>query len=102
MGSNWLNWIIQTAIMAGVGAIAYFLKRTNDSIEKRIELNEKKIEQADSKLEALEEKFSTFKEELPTKYVIRDDFIRAMSNVDTKLDKIYDIVTSHVVRKGGE
>lgn len=100
--NGFASWIVQTVIMLGIGAIGYFIKQNEKKTDERITQNEKKIdlltEKFDSKVEALEDKLSTLKEELPQKYVIRDDFIRAMSNVDTKLDKIYDIIT---VKKGG-
>ena len=107
---GFLNWGIQSAIMLGIGAIGYFLKQNSKKIDERFERNEYCIEKFDTKVDALEEridtkvsaleeKFSNLKEELPKEYVIRDDFIRAMSNVDQKLDKIYDIITS---KKGGE
>lgn len=103
MMEGFLNWGIQSAIMIGIGAIAYFIKQNSSKIDIRIDQNEAKIEKLeekiDTKVSALEEKFSNLKEELPKEYVIRDDFIRAMSNVDQKLDKIYDIITS---KKGGE
>lgn len=85
--------------MLGIGAIGYFLKQNSKKIDERFERNECCIEKVDTKVDALEEKLNNLKEELPKEYVIRDDFIRAMSNVDQKLDKIYDIITS---KKGGE
>lgn len=100
MGNNTIGWLIQTAIMLGIGIIGYFLKDTNKKIEERIKQNEKSIEQTNEKIEMLEEKFNELKIDMPTKYVVRDDFIRAMSSVDTKLDKIYDIIT--VTKRGGQ
>lgn len=99
MMEGFLNWGIQTAIMLGIGAIAYFLKQNSTKIDERFERNECCIEKVDTKVDALEKELNNLKEELPKEYVIRDDFIRAMSNVDQKLDKIYDIITS---KKGGE
>lgn len=99
MSVNWIGWLIQTATMLGIGVIGYFIKDTNDKIQERIKQNEIKINKTDEKLENLEQKFNDFKAELPTKYVQKDDFIRAMSNVDTKLDKIYDLVA---IKKGCE
>ena len=110
MMEGFLNWGIQSAILLMIGSIGYFLKQNSAKIDERFERNECCIEKVDEKVEALEgkietkfevleEKLSNLKEELPKEYVIRDDFIRAMSNVDQKLDKIYDIITS---KKGGE
>lgn len=100
---GFLNWGIQSAVMLGIGAIGYFLKQNSKKIDERIDQNELKIEKMDEKIDgkvnALEEKLSNLKEELPEKYVLRDDFIRATSNIDQKLDKIYDMIS---IKKGGE
>lgn len=100
---GFLNWGIQSAVMLGIGAIGYFLKENSKKIDERIDQNELKIEKMDEKIDgkvnALEEKLSNLKEELPEKYVLRDDFIRATSNIDQKLDKIYDMIS---IKKGGE
>lgn len=100
---GFLNWGIQSAVMLGIGAIGYFLKENSKKIDERIDQNELKIEKMDEKIDgkvnALEEKLSSLKEELPEKYVLRDDFIRATSNIDQKLDKIYDMIS---IKKGGE
>lgn len=85
MGSAMITWVIQTVIMVGIGAIGYFLKST--------------MKETKGKIEALEEKFNDFKEEIPQKYVSKDDFIRAISSIDVKLDKIYDYIT---LKKGGQ
>lgn len=101
--SDFLMWGIQSAIALGIGAIGYFIKQQEKKTDERISQNEKELNILNSKIDnktaALEEKISILKEELPQKYVLKDDFIRAMSNVDTKLDKIYDVVT---IKKGGE
>jgi uncharacterized membrane-anchored protein YhcB (DUF1043 family) len=93
MNNTWVTWVIQSAIMVGVGTIGFFLKDMNTKTQKRLDANEEQTKD-------LEQRFNDFRADLPTKYVIRDDFIRAMSNVDTKLDKIYDIITN--TKKGGE
>lgn len=80
------GWAIQTMIMLVIALIGYFIRTSIKNIEKRIDDNEKKIEK-------LEEHFNKHKEELPWRYTQKDDFIRAMSNLDSKLDKIYDTIT---------
>lgn len=92
MGNSMVTWTIQTVIMVGIGVIGYFIKSTNGKADERMKENEGKIE-------ALEEKFNNFKEEIPQKYVSKDDFIRAISSIDVKLDKIYDYIT---LKKGGQ
>ena len=85
-------WIIQTIIMLGIGALAYFIKDLKKSIDGKIEKNIKDIDSNTEKIENLEEKFSDYKETVAMRYVQKDEFIRAISNMDRKLDKIYDRV----------
>lgn len=92
MDSSIVTWVIQTIIMVGIGVIGYFIKSTNGKLDERMKDNE-------NKLDALEEKFNNFKEEIPQKYVGKDDFIRAISSIGVKLDKIYDYIT---LKKGGQ
>lgn len=85
MNTIWVNWILQAAIMITLGIIAYFLKDMKKQNEDRHSKSEEKIEK-------IEKDFNDFKEKMPYNYVLREDFIRAVSAIDTKLDKIYDLV----------
>jgi chromosome segregation ATPase len=78
-----LSWVLQTATMIGIGIIGYFLKTTMNKLEDDIKNNEDRVEK-------LEKEMNNLKSDLPFIYVTREDFIRAMNNVDKKLDKIYD------------
>jgi hypothetical protein len=89
-------WIIQTITMLGIGALGFFIKDLKKSIEGRIEQNTKGIDNNTEKIETLEEKFSNYKETVAMRYVQKDEFIRAVTSMDKKLDKIYD----RVVEKG--
>ncbi|MCR4442949.1 MAG: hypothetical protein QHH10_12010 [Peptococcaceae bacterium] len=84
MNSIWL-WIIQTLTLLAIGAIAYFLKDIKKTIDERLAKNEGRIE-------ALEKEVSNLKSDLPFVYVLREDFIRAMANVEKKLDDIYKLL----------
>jgi len=90
------TWIIQTVTMLGIGALGYFIKDLKKSIEGRIEQNTKSIDANTEKIDNLEEKFNNYKETVAMRYVQKDEFIRAITNMDKKLDKIYD----RVVEKG--
>lgn len=90
------SWIIQTVTMLGIGIIGYFIKDLKKSIEEKIANNELSIRENTEKIEDLKEEFNKYKTEMPFHYVLRDDFIRAMSNVDKKLDRIYEIVAKEV------
>jgi type I site-specific restriction endonuclease len=92
MKTDWVTWVIQTLIGLGFAIIAYFWKKDQASLQARLE----KVEE---RLDCHDKQFSN----LPFVYVTKDDFIRAMSRVetsinenqqktDTKLDKIYDLM----------
>ena len=76
---QWIFWLVTTAVMLLVGAIGYFVKRTLDQIVISIKGLEGRI--CD-----MEKKWA----ELPFIYTLREDFIRAMSGVENKLNKILD------------
>ena len=76
---QWIFWLVTTAVMLLVGTIGYFVKRTLDQIVISIKGLEGRI--CD-----LEKKWA----ELPFIYTLREDFIRAMSGVENKLNKILD------------
>lgn len=82
-----------------VGALAYFMKRTLDSYQKADEKNAADIKEVDKKhteeVEKLKTQINELKSDLPLVYVLREDFIRTLNNVDkqmsdinVKLDKI--------------
>ncbi|MCQ4363155.1 hypothetical protein KQR54_18825 [Mycobacterium gordonae] len=77
------EWIIQLALGIMIAAIAYFLKRYDSQQTKRSDDQQDQIT-------ALNRELQQFKLEAADRYVHKDDFIRAMSTTDRKLDKIYD------------
>lgn len=90
--NQWISWIIQTVTMLAIGAVVYLLQDMKKSIDTKI--NENKDE-----IKAVKKELDDFKDKIPLQYVLRDDFIRAMTNVDKKLDEITRILLQ---RKGGE
>lgn len=89
-----LNWVMQTVTMIGIGAIGYFLKTTVSELKEQIKDNSKKVDEVEDKvgkkIGELEKELDDLKSDLPFIYVTREDFIRSLNNVDSKLDKIYD------------
>ncbi|KYG90368.1 hypothetical protein A0U40_18430 [[Bacillus] sp. KCTC 13219] len=77
------EWIIQTAILTGIGIIAYFLK----SFKADLAQNDAELKQ---QIDNVESKLADYKLEVADKYVQKDDFIRATSQIDRKLDRIYE------------
>lgn len=92
-GNNgWLTWIAQAVLGAVFGIIAFLFKKSLGSFEGRLDKIEEKLDRHDGQIA-----------NMPFVYVTRDDFIRAMSRVETsinenqqktdaKLDKIYDLI----------
>ena len=82
-----------------VGSLAFFMKRTLDSYQKADEKNAADIKEVDKQqteeVEKLKTQINELKSDLPLVYVLREDFIRTLNNVDkqmsdmnVKLDKI--------------
>lgn len=77
-----------------VGALTFFLKRTLTTLEDADRKNAAEIEKVRSDLADL-------KSDLPLMYTLREDFIRVMNNVDSKLDElIKSSSTQHTKREG--
>ena len=76
---QWIFWLVTTAVSLVLAIIAYYFKRTSDQTVESIKGLEGRI--CD-----LEKKWA----ELPFIYTLREDFIRAMSGVENKLNKILD------------
>ena len=112
------EWVITTAIMLGIGAITYFLKRTMSQVDRHYtELREVR-EQSASK-EDLKEQTKELKDdirkiredytprdthqkdfdecrkdikEIRENFLTKDDFIREISNLSRKLDRITEMM----------
>lgn len=93
-----------------VGALAFFMKKTLNSLEEADKKNAADIrEEARKREEGLKElaaDFNDLKSDLPLVYTLREDFIRSMNSVDhnisgldQKLDRVLNLITSN--RKEG-
>ena len=80
-----LTWIMQSVIMLGIGALGFFIKDLKRSIAEDITENKQEIRVVKNDL-------NDFKETVALRYVQKDEFVAAISNMDKKLDKIYDKV----------
>lgn len=87
-----LSWILQFITTLAVGAIAYFLKGTMVDIKEGIKKNDLKVKEIEVKLskdiENLKDELHDLKSDLPFVYVLREDFIRTLNNVDSKMGNI--------------
>ena len=68
------------------GALTYFVKQTLNDFRKADERNAQKLAEVDKRHAAnykeLTQQISDLKSDLPLVYVLREDFIRSMNNVD--------------------
>lgn len=112
------EWIITTAVMLGIGAISYFLKRTMSQVdrheteiqaarqenvskgdlkEQTKELKEdiRKIREDYTPKETHEKDFDECRKdikEIRENYLTKDDFIREISKMDRKLDRMMEMM----------
>lgn len=70
-----------TVVVTLLGVIGYFLRDIRSDIKDNLKAQDKKIEKIAVDL-------ADFKAQLPMKYVLRDDFLRAIANQDYKLDML--------------
>ncbi|MEG2344169.1 MAG: hypothetical protein RSB52_08415 [Acidaminococcaceae bacterium] len=77
--------LVGSVLMAGMGAIGWCVSDIKTTIQNEQSKNEKKLEK-------LQKDFSDLQAEMPVKYVLRDDFIRAISNLENKMDRGFETV----------
>lgn len=86
--SQILMYVLQTVTMIVVGVVGYFLKDTMAELKNGIKKNADDVDK-------LRNEFAELKADLPFVYVLREDYIRSLNNVDrqmgdmnNKLDKL--------------
>lgn len=88
---NWITWIIQ---VIAYGLICFLLKRELNQFDARDKRLQERIDELEKnttqRIDRLQKEFNDTMNELPFKYTMRDDFIRAVAGFDAKLDKILD------------
>lgn len=87
--NKYVFWAITGAIGALCSAVAYFVKRNQDKMEKRMAAQEQRSRE-------IEEKLNKTISDMPYLYTLREDFIRSTANHDRKLDQIISLLA-----KGG-
>lgn len=82
-----MNQDIIFSIGAGaiLGLIGYFLKDIRASIREQQKTSQEEIKALRADLEEL-------RAELPIKYVMRNDYIRTLSNLENKIERNFDAV----------
>ncbi len=74
MSESWITWIIQGLTGLAIAAIGYFMKRDRDAIDKKVEKQDNRIDRIERDLR-----------QLPYIYVTREDFLRAITSIETNL-----------------
>lgn len=110
MEFDYIFRIIESVAACGVGVIAFFLKNQLSGIQKSIEQNSTDIQNQTEKInqridevekkskedvDSVREELNNLKADMPLVYTLREDFIRTlnnveskMGNIDTKIDKL--------------
>lgn len=87
-------WALTTIIGLMISGFTFFLKKQINDIEKGIEKTRqdsiKARDDLNDRIAKVENKLQLTIEEMPYKYTLREDFIRAVTGLDAKLDKILD------------
>lgn len=87
-----LSNILQTITTLAIGVIGFFLKGTMADIKEGIKKNDLKVKEIELKLSKdigdIRNELHDLKSDLPFVYVLREDFIRSLNNVDTKMGNI--------------
>lgn len=86
------SFILPIATTTIIGIIAFFIKSTLTRVESNFDKLSKKLQEMDERhnhdIDRLNNEINQLKSDLPLVYVLREDFLRVMNNVEHKLDKI--------------
>lgn len=83
------NW---TSVMIGIGSTMFAII-LHQSREIRAALN-KEVKENRDHLAEVHKEIETLRSALPLQYVLRDDFLRSISALDTKIDRMSGEVSS--------
>lgn len=91
-----MNFLLPIATTTIIGILAFFIKGTLSRMESNYEKLFQKMEDMEQRhnadIERLSSELNQLKNDLPMVYVLREDFLRVMNNVDQKLDKIQSYI----------
>jgi hypothetical protein len=89
--------IFQIICTLAIAIFGFFIKRELKRLDDADTANKSEIKETkldlEKKLTELKDDYNKYKADMPFNFVTRDEFIRAMTNFDRKLDKIYDCIT---------
>ena len=81
------------------------IKKNTENIEKNSRLIDKVSSKLSDRMDKLETNFNDLKSDLPLMYTLREDFVRAMNNVESKIggmDNKLDRLLEKTAQKGGK
>lgn len=91
-----VNWIMQSAIMLGIGILGYLMKEDKKNTNRDICQNKEDIAEVEKKLtekiDKVDNKVETFKDHVNRNFVDKESYIRNITSFDNKLDKITDLI----------
>lgn len=98
--ADWITWGIQ---VVAYGLVCFLLKRELGQLDSRDKKLNDRIDSVERKaadrMDAMEDKLNETVNDMPFKYTLRDDFIRAVAGFDSKLDKILDQLNRSNIQK---
>jgi hypothetical protein len=93
MGEHWLLFLFLAGLVAAwsliiLGVLRSMLTRNAEILEARIE----EVKRISEQNQGLERQFLELKADLPLNYVRKEDFIRHEVVINTKLDRLRDLI----------
>lgn len=82
----------------GVGAIAYFLRNIHSDINMKFAEVSAEFAETDKKIDRVDHDFMEFKAQIPTRYVLKDDYIRTISGFEFKVDELVKKVDQLILK----
>jgi len=87
-----ITWILQTVTALVIGGFGFFFKSLLSELKNGIKKNDEKVKEVEVNLgcdiKKLKDELNDLKSDLPFVYVLREDFIRSLNNVDNKMNNI--------------
>ncbi|MEF9974358.1 MAG: hypothetical protein RR893_10580 [Clostridia bacterium] len=96
------TWLVTGAVGLMIGALGWFIRRTISEVESKIVKSEEatrgRFEAIEKRVDKQDERFDQMVKDLPKTYAYRDDLIRMTQAIESRLDRIQDLLLEK--RKG--
>lgn len=101
-----LTWVLQTLTVLVIGIVGFFLKATLTDLKEGIIKNDEKINSVEiilrNEVKSVRDELNDLRSDLPFVYVLREDYIRTLNNVDNKMNNIDTKLDKLLQFKGGK